>query len=240
MTAPVPHPGLSAEELLVLPGESGRAELVKGTVVHMTPAGARQGAVTARIGRLLDEHVEAHGFGVCRGAETGFVLRRAPDTVRPRMPRSWRPRASPPRESRPPTGPAPPIWPWRWFRRGIDPPKSRPGSRSTSTPARDWSGLWSPSSARSGSAGRRTTFGCSKRTTTSTAATCCRGSGARCDAFFHRSAAPLTGRPSCPGPVEERVLNLTRRPAVSSDRTSAAVLAEERVLDLTRRPRQSG
>lgn len=82
MTAPVPHPGLTAEELLVLPGESGRAELVQGTVVHMTPAGARQGAVTARIGRLLDEVVEAHGLGVCCGAETGFVLRRAPDTVR--------------------------------------------------------------------------------------------------------------------------------------------------------------
>lgn len=82
MVAPVPHSGLTAEELLVLPGEGGRTELVRGTVVHMTPAGARRGAVTARIGRLLDEYVEAHGFGVCCGAETGFVLRRAPDTVR--------------------------------------------------------------------------------------------------------------------------------------------------------------
>ena len=34
------------------------------------------------MGRLLDEYVEAHELGVCCGAETGFVLRRAPDTVR--------------------------------------------------------------------------------------------------------------------------------------------------------------
>lgn len=82
MVAPIHHPGLTAEELLALPRDGSRTELVRGAVVHMTPAGARHGAVTARIGRLLDEYVEAHGFGVCCGAETGFVLRRAPDTVR--------------------------------------------------------------------------------------------------------------------------------------------------------------
>ena len=82
MTVPVPHPGMTAEELLVLPDDGSRTELVKGEVVHMTPAGARHGAVTVRIGRLLDEYVQADGLGVCCGAETGFVLGRAPDTVR--------------------------------------------------------------------------------------------------------------------------------------------------------------
>ena len=48
----------------------------------MTPTGGTHGALTVRIGRLLDEFVEAHDLGVCCGAETGFILRRDPDTVR--------------------------------------------------------------------------------------------------------------------------------------------------------------
>ena len=184
MAVPVHHSGLTAEELLALLPDGSRTELVRGAVIHMTPAGARHGAVTARIGRLLDEYVEAHGFGVCCGAETGFVLRRAPDTVRAPDAAVVAASRIPATGSRPPTGLAPPIWQWRWCRRGTDRPKSKPSSRSTSTPARAWSGLWSPSSARFRSAGRRTTFGCLTRTTTSTAATCCRDFGAPCDAFF--------------------------------------------------------
>ena len=82
MTLPALRRGTTAEELFLLADDGSRTELVKGEIVHMTPAGARHGAVTVRIGRLLDEYVEAHGLGVCCGAETGFILRRAPDTVR--------------------------------------------------------------------------------------------------------------------------------------------------------------
>lgn len=74
--------GTTAEDLVLLADDGSRTELVEGEVVRMTPAGATHGAVTARIGRLLDEYVEAHGLGVCCGAETGFILRRSPDTVR--------------------------------------------------------------------------------------------------------------------------------------------------------------
>ncbi|MCY4661523.1 MAG: Uma2 family endonuclease [Acidobacteria bacterium] len=81
MTAPAPRSLMSAEELLALP-DSGRSELVGGALVPMTPAGGRHGILTVRIGRLLDEYVEAHQLGVCCGAETGFILRRGPDTVR--------------------------------------------------------------------------------------------------------------------------------------------------------------
>ena len=82
MPVPARRPGTTAEELFLLADDGSRTELVKGEIVHMTPAGARHGAVTVRIGRLLDEYVEAHGLGVCCGAETGFILRRSPDTVR--------------------------------------------------------------------------------------------------------------------------------------------------------------
>jgi Uma2 family endonuclease len=48
----------------------------------MAPTGGEHGVLTVRIGRLLDEYVEAHDLGIVCGAETGFILRRTPDTVR--------------------------------------------------------------------------------------------------------------------------------------------------------------
>ena len=82
MTLSAPHPRMTAEELFDLPDDGGRCELVEGELAHRTRRGAANGALAVRIGRLLDEHVEAHDLGVCCGAETGFILRRGPDTVR--------------------------------------------------------------------------------------------------------------------------------------------------------------
>ena len=82
MTLSAPHPHMTAEELFDLPDDGGRCELVEGELAHRTRRGAAHGALAARTGRLLDEYVEAHDLGVCCGAETGFILRRAPDTVR--------------------------------------------------------------------------------------------------------------------------------------------------------------
>ena len=82
MTLSAPRPRITTGELFDLPDDGGRCELVEGEVVHRTRRGAAHGALTARTGRLLDEYVEAHDFGVCCGAETGFILRRGPDTVR--------------------------------------------------------------------------------------------------------------------------------------------------------------
>jgi Uma2 family endonuclease len=48
----------------------------------MAPTGGKHGKVTARLGRLLDEYVEAHDLGIVCGAETGFILQRTPDVVR--------------------------------------------------------------------------------------------------------------------------------------------------------------
>lgn len=73
---------MTAEELLQYSHEPFRTELIRGRLVEMEPAGARHGAATARICRLLANHVLARGLGEVFGAETGYVLEKDPDTVR--------------------------------------------------------------------------------------------------------------------------------------------------------------
>jgi Uma2 family endonuclease len=73
---------VTAEQLLRMPDDSQRRELVRGELRVMSPAGFRHGRVTATVGGLLFDHVRQTGSGVALGAETGFVLARDPDTVR--------------------------------------------------------------------------------------------------------------------------------------------------------------
>ena len=73
---------MTAEELLRLPEESKRRELVEGELREMAPAGARHGRAAMRIGTLLDRHATAQRIGVVLAAETGFRISRNPDTVR--------------------------------------------------------------------------------------------------------------------------------------------------------------
>ena len=73
---------MTADELFEGRDDGYRYELVEGTLVRITPAGARHGVVTACLGQVLNEYVLADAAGVCCGAEMGFILRRAPDVVR--------------------------------------------------------------------------------------------------------------------------------------------------------------
>lgn len=82
MAVQAPRSPMTAEELFELQDDGGRIELVAGELARMTPTGGAHGALAVRIGRLLDEYVEANDLGVCCGAETGFILERDPDTVR--------------------------------------------------------------------------------------------------------------------------------------------------------------
>jgi Uma2 family endonuclease len=75
-------PLITADELLHMPDDGMRHELVRGVLRTMTPAGFEHGRVSVRLGRLLDAHVEETGIGVAAGAETGFILSSDPDTVR--------------------------------------------------------------------------------------------------------------------------------------------------------------
>jgi Uma2 family endonuclease len=71
----------TAEELLAA-GDLGPCELVRGMLMMMSPAGFEHGVITQRIAASLHAYVAARRLGVVTAAETGFLLARAPDTVR--------------------------------------------------------------------------------------------------------------------------------------------------------------
>jgi Uma2 family endonuclease len=73
---------LTADELLLLPDDGARRELVLGEVREMTPAGSRHGRIGARILSRLEAHVFANGLGEVYNSDTGFRLASDPDTVR--------------------------------------------------------------------------------------------------------------------------------------------------------------
>ena len=81
-TSPPPATALTADQLLRLPGDDRRLELVEGELREMPPAGAEHGTVAFHIAALLQRHIEAHDAGRGFAAETGFLLARDPDTVR--------------------------------------------------------------------------------------------------------------------------------------------------------------
>jgi Uma2 family endonuclease len=81
MSATLTKPMTSAE-LLAMPDDGYRYELVKGELIKMAPAGYEHGVRTIALTTPLDTHVKAHGLGVVCAAETGFILRQDPDTVR--------------------------------------------------------------------------------------------------------------------------------------------------------------
>jgi Uma2 family endonuclease len=73
---------MTAEELLRLNLPNKRTELVRGVLVVREPAGYQHGDVAMRLAVAIFAHVEAHRLGRVFAAETGFTLRRKPDTVR--------------------------------------------------------------------------------------------------------------------------------------------------------------
>jgi Uma2 family endonuclease len=73
---------LTAEELLYLPDNGRRQELVEGELFEMPPAGGMLGGVAMTIGMFLASYVMGNRLGHVFAAETGFILARDPDTVR--------------------------------------------------------------------------------------------------------------------------------------------------------------
>jgi Uma2 family endonuclease len=73
---------LTADELLRIPDDGFRYELVKGELRKMSPAGHKHGRIAASFTWRLGHHVKSKGLGVVYAAETGFLLSTDPDTVR--------------------------------------------------------------------------------------------------------------------------------------------------------------
>lgn len=72
---------MTAEELLAMPDDGYRYELIRGELVKMAPASHAHGREGNRVNRTLSNHVFDNGLGETYAAETGFVLSRSPDTV---------------------------------------------------------------------------------------------------------------------------------------------------------------
>lgn len=73
---------MTADDLLKMPDDGFRYELVKGELRKMAPAGYRHGRVAIKLSTRLDQYVMHHGLGVVCAAETGFKLATNPDVVR--------------------------------------------------------------------------------------------------------------------------------------------------------------
>jgi Uma2 family endonuclease len=70
---------MTEEDLLRMPGDGYRYELIEGELRQMPPTGFEHGRCTGAIHRLLDTHVYANKLGYVLAAETGFVIARTPD-----------------------------------------------------------------------------------------------------------------------------------------------------------------
>jgi Uma2 family endonuclease len=73
---------ITADDLLRMPDDGFRYELVRGALRKMTPAGFQHGRITINITNSLDQFVRANHLGVICAAETGFKLASDPDMVR--------------------------------------------------------------------------------------------------------------------------------------------------------------
>jgi Uma2 family endonuclease len=72
---------MTAEELLRLPDDGYRYELVQGELRRMSPAGHEHGDIVTNIITHMNAFARSRGLGKVY-SETGFVIARNPDTVR--------------------------------------------------------------------------------------------------------------------------------------------------------------
>lgn len=73
---------MTAEELLAMPDDEFRYELVKGKLIKMPPGGGEHGVSSNKAAFRLTVYAEPLGIWEVLAAETGFLLGRDPDTVR--------------------------------------------------------------------------------------------------------------------------------------------------------------
>ena len=73
---------VTADDLLRMPDDGYRYELLEGKLVKLAPASREHGRHAAHVMARLWQHVNIHQLGEVSAAETGFRLASNPDTVR--------------------------------------------------------------------------------------------------------------------------------------------------------------
>jgi len=73
---------VTADELLAMRDDGCRYELVEGALRRMSPAGDEHGQVGMELAIPLGSHVKKNKLGKLYLAETGFLIKTNPDTVR--------------------------------------------------------------------------------------------------------------------------------------------------------------
>lgn len=73
---------MTADDLLRLPDNDMRHELVRGKLQEMPLASFLHGKITITVAVSLEEYVQEHNLGTVYAAGTGFKLATNPDTVR--------------------------------------------------------------------------------------------------------------------------------------------------------------
>jgi len=79
---PIERTGLwTADDLLALPEDDLRHEIIAGELIEMSPASAKHGRYAQDLGFFIDSHVRENRLGTVFAAETGFLIARDPDTI---------------------------------------------------------------------------------------------------------------------------------------------------------------
>jgi len=81
MSATLTKP-VTADELLAMPEDGYRYELIEGELRRMSPAGEEHGRVGMELAVPLGSHIKKNKLGKIYLAETGFLIGTNPDTVR--------------------------------------------------------------------------------------------------------------------------------------------------------------
>lgn len=72
----------TAEDLYGLPDDGRRHELLRGALLSEPLPGGTHGRIVTRLAEILGSFVRLNRLGVVYTGDTGFILRRQPDTVR--------------------------------------------------------------------------------------------------------------------------------------------------------------
>ena len=73
---------ITADELLAMPRDGNRYELVRGVLIKKMPTGDPHGMVVVLTAHYMTQYALSSGHGQTRSGETGYILDRDPDTVR--------------------------------------------------------------------------------------------------------------------------------------------------------------